>query len=84
MNTSQMMNELLVGLASAIRGERRARDEKYSFDSQAEWREAVSDRLEALALYALHGIEPSTYIDTRDRQVQRVNLAPIFRAGGTY
>jgi hypothetical protein len=81
MKTAQ---ELLIELASAIRSDRKARIEGWGSDMQATWMDSVDERLEALALLVCHDVQPSTYTDERDRQVNDTGLANIFRARGTY
>ena len=71
--------DLLQNLASSIRA-----SERSSPENRQMWESAVSNRLEALALYINHGVIPSTYEDERDAQVQACDLAPLYRASGTY
>lgn len=80
MNTNETIERQLIMLASAIRGERKAINDGI----RADFRAAIDSRLEGLALLLIHDVEPSTYIDTRAAQVDAANLAPIFRAGGTF
>lgn len=77
--SERTVESLLIELASAIRAERKSSEE-----IKAEWRQEVDNRLEAVALLAIHGVQPSTYIDERDRQVSESGLGKIFRASGTY